>query len=216
MILKVIHKTQPIQQKYSAAVYATVLDPTGEEIQLTMYGGKWDSVDVGNTYQSFNVQMDSYVIDGQNQLRTIAATRFIQAPQEQQIPHQEDLTKRVKGVLVSFHELRMYFSCPKCCKSVVNMQNEVCPNDRCNAIIEDNDKVQDFMVKFVFEEEGVEKEFEHICSYQRSLKHDLLAYTSEVELTENLHSFLDRKVSIRFSRRRNKDDERIIENIKFD
>ena len=72
MIAKFLEKSKPIQQTYSEAVYSTLIDSAGHELNLTMYKGAWDLVEVGKTYLCHNLQVDNYQIDGVHQLRTLA------------------------------------------------------------------------------------------------------------------------------------------------
>lgn len=215
MILKFITKTAPVQQKYSLAVFATALDPAGNEIDVTMYTNKWGEVEIGQTYLCHNLQIDNYKGKGVNQLRTLALTTFMEAPENLKIGHTEDLSKRTVGHLVSYNQIRYYQSCSKCHRSLSTMVNEVCPNEKCNAIIESEDKVNDFTVTFVFDEDDEAKEFEHVQCFMRSLGAALPKFDEEKDLPPLLDALLERQINVKFSHKKNSDGLRVIDKISF-
>ena len=167
-------------------MYTTFIDSAGHEINLTMYKGAWDLVELGKTYLCHNLQVDNYQIDGVNQLRTLAFSSFLEADESQQIAHKEDLSKRKIGQLVSFLPPRLYKSCPKCFKSLTKMTNEVCPNSDCNEIVNAFEHINDYVVVFVFDERVDNKEFEHVFCYRKSLLSEIESFIDEVDLNNLL------------------------------
>ena len=67
------------------------------------------------------------------------------------------MTKRKLGQLISFFPPRMYKSCPRCTKSLSKISNDVCPNPGCNEIVNEHEKVDNFVVVFVFDENVANK-----------------------------------------------------------
>ena len=215
MILKIITKTTPIQQKYSQAVFATALDKEGDEIDLTMYSNKWQEVGTGITYLCHNLQIDGYKSKGVNQLRTLAMTTFMPAPANLRISHTEDITKRIQGQLMSHNNIRLYKSCPKCYRSLSQMMNEECPHLGCAWPIPKGEEVNDFTLCFVFDDIVATAEFEHVQCYRRALGTYIADFSEEIELTPMLDALLDRPVNVKFSYKKNKDGQRVIEKVDF-
>ncbi len=215
MILKIITKTAPVQQKYSQAVFVTALDKEGDEIDLTMYTNKWQEVEVGSTYLCHNLQIDSYKSKGVNQLRTLAMTTFMPAPANLRISHTEDISKRIRGQLMSYNNIRFYKSCPQCHRSLSQMMNEECPNLGCARAIPQGEEVNDFTLSFIFDDIVDTAEFEHVQCYRRALGTNIPDFTDETDLTPMLDALLDRPIHVKFAHKKNKDGQRVIDKIDF-
>jgi hypothetical protein len=215
MILKIISKTEPRQQKYSKAVFALALDKDGDEIDLTMYTNKWQEVGTGITYLCHNLQIDGYKSKGVNQLRTLAMTTFLPAPANLRITHTEDITKRIRGQLMSYNNIRFYRSCPHCHRSLSQMMNEECPHLGCSKAIPKGEEVNDFTLTFVFDDIVATAEFEHVQCYRRALGTYIADFTDETDLTPMLNALLDRSVHVKFAYNKNKDGQRVIDKIDF-
>lgn len=215
MILKIITKSEPIQQKYSMAVFATALDKEGDEIDLTMYTNKWNEVGTGITYLCHNLQIDGYKSKGVNQLRTLALTTFMPAPANLRITHTEDVSKRIRGQLMSYNNIRLYKSCPQCNRSLATMVNDECQNVNCGATVVKGAEVNDFTLSFIFDDEVETAEFEHVQCYMRALGDKIQPFTEEAELTPMLNALLDRQITVKFSHKKNSDGLRVIDSIQF-
>ncbi len=215
MILKFISMSEPKALQFGNAVYATALDSAGHEIKISMYTQKWINLSVGKTYQAHHVQLDHMIVDGIHQLRTIADTSFMEAPAHLQIHHTEDLRKMVNGTLLEHLELRLYLSCPKCHKSLANIQGDICPNGKCKASIEEDDKVRDFTVLYIFDDGLEDTEIEKIVFFRRTLQYAIKSFADEAELTQSLKALENSIVSIKFSNNRNLANLRIVESITF-
>ena len=77
------------------------------------------------------------------------------------------------------------------------------------------EEVNDFTLCFVFDDIVATAEFEHVQCYRRALGTYIADFSEEIELTPMLDALLDRPVNVKFSYKKNKDGQRVIEKIDF-
>ena len=95
------------------------------------------------------------------------------------------------------------------------MVNEECPHLGCANAIPKGEEVNDFKLSFVFDDIVDTAEFEHVQCYRRALGTYIGDFTEESELTPMLDALLDRPIHVKFSYKKNKDNQRVIDKIDF-
>ena len=79
------------------------------------------------------------------------------------------------------------------------MPDDECLNPACKTSFKENDKVKDFAVMFVFDEDTENTEVEKIVCFMRALKDEMghIQFTDETDLTPHLDKLLDQNVAIK-------------------